>query len=174
MSSQRKITHWINGKAEAGVSDRHGTVFNPATGEAAATVPMANESDVAAMITAASDAFPDWAATPPIRRARVMFRFKELIEQHRAEIAALITAEHGKVLSDADGSLQRGLEVVEFACGIPHLLKGEFSRDLGRGVDCHSVREPLGVCVGISPFNFPEMVPMWMFRSPSRAETLSS
>lgn len=163
MSTPRKITHWINGRAEAGASDRHGTVFNPATGQVAATVPMANEADVAAAVAAASSAFPDWAATSPIRRARVMFRFKELIEQHRNEIAAMITAEHGKVLTDADGSLQRGLEVVEFACGIPHLIKGEFSRDLGRGVDCHSVHGPLGVCVGISPFNFPAMVPMWMF-----------
>ncbi|SVD24274.1 uncharacterized protein METZ01_LOCUS377128, partial [marine metagenome] len=163
MSTPRKITHWINGRSEAGASDRHGTVFNPATGQVAATVPMANEADVAAAVAAASSAFPDWAATSPIRRARVMFRFKELIEQHRNEIAAMITAEHGKVLTDADGSLQRGLEVVEFACGIPHLIKGEFSRDLGRGVDCHSVHGPLGVCVGISPFNFPAMVPMWMF-----------
>ena len=163
MTDIRKITHWINGRGDAGSDSRHGSVFNPATGEQAASVPMANSADVNAALTAASAAFPGWAATPAVRRARVMFRFKELIEQNRAEIAALITAEHGKVLSDADGSLQRGLEVVEFACGIPHLLKGEFSSDVGRGVDCHSVREPLGVCVGISPFNFPAMVPMWMF-----------
>jgi malonate-semialdehyde dehydrogenase (acetylating)/methylmalonate-semialdehyde dehydrogenase len=163
MSSPRQISHWINGRADAGESGRTGVVFNPATGEEAATVAMANAADVNKALSAASAAFPDWAATPALKRARVMFRFKELIERHRKEVVALITAEHGKVLSDADGSLQRGLEVVEFACGIPHLLKGEFSNDLGRGVDCHSVREPLGVCVGISPFNFPAMVPMWMF-----------
>jgi len=163
MTDTRQITHWINGRSDAGSASRQGPVFNPATGGQAASVPMANSTDVDAALAAASAAFPGWAATPAVRRARVMFRFKELIEKHRAEIAALITAEHGKVLSDADGSLQRGLEVVEFACGIPHLLKGEFSSDLGRGVDCHSVREPIGVCVGISPFNFPAMVPMWMF-----------
>ena len=107
--------------------------------------------------------FPAWRDTPAIQRARVMFRFKALVEQHRAELARVITAEHGKTLADADGSVQRGLEVVEFACGIPHLLKGEFSRDVGAGIDCASVREPLGVCAGVSPFNFPAMVPLWMF-----------
>jgi malonate-semialdehyde dehydrogenase (acetylating)/methylmalonate-semialdehyde dehydrogenase len=163
MTNIRQIAHWINGRAETGTATRRGPVFNPATGEQSASAPMANSADVHTAISAASAAFPAWAATPAIKRARVMFRFKELIEQHRAEIAGLITAEHGKVLSDADGSLQRGLEVVEFACGIPHFLKGDFSSDLGRGVDCHSVREPLGVCAGISPFNFPAMVPMWMF-----------
>jgi len=163
MSSPRQISHWIDGRADVGSSGRQGVVFNPATGEVAANAAMANQADVDKALSAASAAFPDWAATPAVKRARVMFRFKELIEQHREQLVGLITAEHGKVLSDADGSLQRGLEVVEFACGIPHLLKGEFSNDLGRGVDCHSVREPLGVCVGISPFNFPAMVPMWMF-----------
>ena len=163
MKHSRQISHWINGQAEPGTATRHGPVFDPATGEQAASVPMANGVEMDAALAAAGAAFPGWAATPAVRRARVMFRFKELIEQHRAEIAGLITAEHGKVLSDADGSLQRGLEVVEFACGIPHLLKGEFSSDLGRGVDCQSMREPLGVCAGISPFNFPAMVPMWMF-----------
>jgi len=163
MNSSTQILHWINGTADAGSSGRTGVVFNPATGEAAAKVAMADSADVDKALSAASAAFPDWAATPPLRRARVMFRFKELIDRHREEIVRLITAEHGKVLSDADGSLQRGLEVVEFACGIPHLLKGEFSSTIGRGVDCHSIREPLGICVGISPFNFPAMVPMWMF-----------
>jgi malonate-semialdehyde dehydrogenase (acetylating)/methylmalonate-semialdehyde dehydrogenase len=163
MSSSKQISHWINGRPDAGSSGRQGAVFNPAIGEQAATVAMANAADVDKAVSAASGAFPGWAATPALKRARIMFRFKELIEQHRKEIVALISAEHGKVLSDADGSLQRGLEVVEFVCGIPHLLKGEFSSDLGRGVDCHSVREPLGVCIGISPFNFPAMVPMWMF-----------
>jgi len=163
MNSPRQISHWIDGQADSGSSGRQGQVFNPASGEVSANVTMANAADVDKAITCASAAFPGWAATPALKRARVMFRFKELIEQHREELVGLITAEHGKVFSDADGSLQRGLEVVEFACGIPHLLKGEFSNDLGRGVDCHSVREPLGVCVGISPFNFPAMVPMWMF-----------
>lgn len=163
MTAGRNISHWINGKADPGSSDRHGVVFNPATGEEAATVAMANASDIDIAVSSASAAFADWAATPALRRARVFFRFKELIEENRREIAAVISAEHGKVLSDAEGSLQRGLEVVEFACGIPHLLKGEFSSTVGRGIDCHSIREPLGVCVGISPFNFPAMVPMWMF-----------
>ena len=163
MNSPRQISHWIDGQADSGSSGRQGQVFNPASGEVSANVTMANAADVDKAITCASAAFPGWAAAPALKRARVMFRFKELIEQHREELVGLITAEHGKVFSDADGSLQRGLEVVEFACGIPHLLKGEFSNDLGRGVDCHSVREPLGVCVGISPFNFPAMVPMWMF-----------
>ena len=163
VTTAKEISHWINGQHEPGTSDRTGVVWNPATGEQGASVAMANEADVASAVAAASAAWPAWAATPSVRRARVMFRFKELIEQHRDELTALITAEHGKVLSDAAGSLQRGLEVVEFACGIPHLLKGEFSEDLGRGVDCHSVRQPIGVCVGISPFNFPAMVPMWMF-----------
>jgi malonate-semialdehyde dehydrogenase (acetylating)/methylmalonate-semialdehyde dehydrogenase len=163
MTSARQIAHWINGTYHPGSSGRYGDVFNPATGKVAANVAMANAADVDAAVAAASSAFPAWAATPALRRARVMFRFKQLIEQHRKELVALITSEHGKVLSDADGSLQRGLEVVEFACGIPHLLKGEFSGDIGRGVDCHSMREPLGVCMGISPFNFPAMVPMWMF-----------
>ncbi|MDH3512683.1 MAG: aldehyde dehydrogenase family protein, partial [Gammaproteobacteria bacterium] len=127
MTKIRTIAHWINGRTEAGSAARHGPVFNPATGEQTASVPMANSADMDAALAAASAAFPGWAATPAVKRARVMFRFKELIEQHRAEIVGLITAEHGKVLSDADGSLQRGLEVVEFACGIPHLLKGDFS-----------------------------------------------
>ena len=163
MSSPRQISHWINGRADAGSSGRQGVVFDPATGEEAATVAMANAADIDNALSAASAAFADWAATPALRRARIMFNFKGLIESNREQIVALISAEHGKVLSDADGSLQRGLEVVEFACGIPHLLKGEFSSDVGRGVDCYSVREPLGVCAGISPFNFPAMVPLWMF-----------
>jgi malonate-semialdehyde dehydrogenase (acetylating)/methylmalonate-semialdehyde dehydrogenase len=159
----RTIEHWIGGAADAGRGDRCGEVWNPATGELAAQVSFADAATVDAALTAAREAFPAWRDTPAIKRARIMFRFKELIERHREELAALITAEHGKVLSDADGSLQRGLEVVEFACGIPHLLKGSFSNDLGPGIDCHSLSEPLGVCVGITPFNFPAMVPMWMF-----------
>ncbi len=157
------IPHWLNGKPVTGSSARSGPVFNPATGEETQRVSLADKETIAAALRAAHAAFPDWRDTPAVKRARVMFRFKELIEANRAELAGLITKEHGKVLSDADGSLQRGLEVVEFACGIPHLLKGEFSQDIGTGVDAHSTREPLGVCVGITPFNFPAMVPLWMF-----------
>ncbi len=157
------IPHWINGVPVAIDRGRSGPVFNPATGEETSRVLLAGAETVEAALQAAHAAFPAWRDTPAVKRARVMFRFKALIEQNRAELAGLITKEHGKVLSDADGSLQRGLEVVEFACGIPHLLKGEFSQDLGTGVDAHSLREPLGVCVGITPFNFPAMVPMWMF-----------
>jgi malonate-semialdehyde dehydrogenase (acetylating)/methylmalonate-semialdehyde dehydrogenase len=124
---------------------------------------MSDESDVDAAVRAASQAFASWSKTPVLRRARVMFRLKELIERDRAEIAALITQEHGKVLHDADGSIQRGLEIVEFACGIPHLQKGEYSEQVGTGVDTYSMRQALGVCVGITPFNFPAMVPLWMF-----------
>jgi len=124
---------------------------------------MSDESDVAAAVAAAEKAFVGWSRTPVLRRARVMFRLKELIERDRAEIAALITEEHGKVLHDADGSIQRGLEVVEFACGIPHLIKGDYNDQVATGVDCYSMRQPLGVCAGITPFNFPAMVPLWMF-----------
>jgi malonate-semialdehyde dehydrogenase (acetylating)/methylmalonate-semialdehyde dehydrogenase len=124
---------------------------------------MSDESDVDTAVSAAHAAFSSWSKTPVLRRARIMFRLKELIERDRAEIAALITQEHGKVLHDADGSIQRGLEIVEFACGIPHLQKGEFSEQVGRGVDSYSMRQPLGVCIGITPFNFPAMVPLWMF-----------
>ncbi len=156
------IPHRIGGEALTAAS-RYGEVFNPATGRITGRVPMADARVVESAVDAAQAAFPAWRDTPAIQRARVMFRFKALVERHRAEIAAIITAQHGQTLADADGSLQRGLEVVEFACGIPHLLKGEFSRDVGAGIDCASVREPLGVCVGVSPFNFPAMVPLWMF-----------
>src|SRR6202030_1852351 len=138
-------------------------VFNPATGQLARKVCMADAAEVDAAVKAASEAFPDWAGTPPLARARVMFEFRNLVEKHADELAALITSEHGKVLSDARGEVTRGLEVVEFACGIPHLLKGEFSEQVGRGIDSYSMRQPLGLCAGITPFNFPAMVPMWMF-----------
>ncbi len=156
------IPHWIGGRA---VFDgpRQGVVFDPATGRVSGRVPFADAALVARAVAAARAAFPAWRDTPAPQRARIMFRFRELVETHRAELAAIITAEHGKTLADAAGSLQRGLEVVEFACGIPQLLKGEFSRDVGPGIDCTSMREPLGVCAGISPFNFPAMVPLWMF-----------
>jgi len=157
------LNHWINGRAVAGQSGRMGDVFNPAIGEKIAEVPLASVGEVAQAVAAAHAAAPEWAGAPPIRRARVIFKFKELIETHMDEFAAIVTREHGKVLSDAAGSITRGLEVLEFACGIPHLLKGEFSEAVGTGVDSYSMRQPLGVVAGITPFNFPAMVPMWMF-----------
>ncbi len=154
----REITHFIGGQPARGASGRFGDVYNPALGAIAGRVPLATETEVAAAVAAARAAFPTWAATPPIRRARVMFKFKELIERDVDVLAEIITAEHGKVLSDARGEVIRGLEVVEFACGIPQLLKLS-----GPGIDSYSLRQALGVCAGITPFNFPAMVPMWMF-----------
>jgi malonate-semialdehyde dehydrogenase (acetylating)/methylmalonate-semialdehyde dehydrogenase len=159
----RTVSNWINGEIVDSRSDRYGDVFDSATGQKCARVVMSTEADVDAAIAAATAALPAWSKTPVLRRARVMFKLKELIERDRAEIAALIAQEHGKVLHDADGSIQRGLEVVEFACGIPHLIKGEYSDQVGTGVDTYSMRQPVGVCAGITPFNFPAMVPMWMF-----------
>jgi len=138
-------------------------IFNPAIGEQSGECPIAEGETVAAAVAAAQEAFPRWAETPALRRARVFFRFKELLETHIDELARLITVEHGKVLSDARGEIQRGIEVVEFACGIPQLLKGQHSDNVGGGIDNWSLRQPLGVCAGITPFNFPAMVPMWMF-----------
>ncbi len=156
------IQHFIDGKsAKGGVG--FADVFNPASGKVGSRVAMGGAAEVEAAVAAAQKAFPAWAATTPLRRARVMFRFKELIEKHADELAKLITNEHGKVHSDALGSLQRGLEVVEFATGIPHLLKGEYSENVGTDVDGYSLRQPIGVCAGITPFNFPAMVPLWMF-----------
>jgi malonate-semialdehyde dehydrogenase (acetylating)/methylmalonate-semialdehyde dehydrogenase len=159
----KTLHHFVNGQQVEGTSGRFGEVFNPATGEQTATVPFASADETRAAIGIAHDALPAWAAVPPVQRARVMFRFKELMERHKDEMAALVTAEHGKTLPDAGGSIARGLEVVEFACGIPHLLKGEFSENVGTNVDSWSSRQPVGVCAGITPFNFPAMVPMWMF-----------
>jgi malonate-semialdehyde dehydrogenase (acetylating)/methylmalonate-semialdehyde dehydrogenase len=159
----KTIGHFVNGRIIPGSGGRYGNVYNPATGEVSGRVAFAGKSEVEEAVSAAAAAFPAWAATPPLRRARILFRFKELLERHGEEISALITAEHGKVLSDAAGSLTRGAEVVEFVCGIPHLLKGSYSENVGTGVDSFSFRQPLGVCVGITPFNFPAMVPMWMF-----------
>jgi malonate-semialdehyde dehydrogenase (acetylating)/methylmalonate-semialdehyde dehydrogenase len=157
------LNHWINGQAVAGQSGRMGDVFNPAIGEKIAEVPLASADEVGEAVASARAAFVDWSAAPPIRRARVIFKFKELIEANMDKFAAIVTREHGKVLSDAAGSITRGLEVLEFACGIPHLVKGEFSEAVGTGVDSYSMRQPLGVVAGITPFNFPAMVPMWMF-----------
>ncbi|MEO8715269.1 MAG: CoA-acylating methylmalonate-semialdehyde dehydrogenase, partial [Acetobacteraceae bacterium] len=158
----REIGHFIGGRMVAGDGGRFGDVFNPASGEVAAKVALASAAEVDQAVAAATKAFPAWAAMPPLRRARVMFRLRDLLERDRAKLSAAITAEHGKVLSDADGEVQRGLEVVEFACGIPSLLKGEYTEQVASGVDAWSVRQPLGVVAGITPFNFPLMVPLWM------------
>jgi malonate-semialdehyde dehydrogenase (acetylating)/methylmalonate-semialdehyde dehydrogenase len=158
-----RLSHFINGELTAGTSGRCGEVFNPATGEVSKHVPFASAAEVDRAVQAAAAAFPAWSAQPPLRRARVMFRFLELLERERDRLAATITSEHGKVFSDAKGEVQRGGEVVEFATGIPQLLKGEYTEEVGTGVDSYSMRQPLGVVAGITPFNFPAMVPMWMF-----------
>jgi malonate-semialdehyde dehydrogenase (acetylating)/methylmalonate-semialdehyde dehydrogenase len=154
---------WINGARAATRGTRFADVTNPATGAVLRKVPLGDAADVDAAAAAARAAFPEWRATPPLRRARILTRFRELMEAHRADITRAITEEHGKTLADAAGSVQRGIEVVEFASGVPHLLKGEHAEDVGRGIDCHSMLQPLGVCAGITPFNFPTMVPLWMF-----------
>jgi len=154
---------WINGKREAATSGRVGEVFNPATGQAIRQVGLAGAADVERAVAAAKAAFPGWRATTPLRRGRILTRFRELMERHRDELTQLASEEHGKTLADAAGSVQRGIEVIEFAAGAPHLLKGEHAEDVGRGVDCHSLLQPVGVCAGITPFNFPVMVPLWMF-----------
>ncbi|HET9019543.1 MAG TPA: CoA-acylating methylmalonate-semialdehyde dehydrogenase [Acetobacteraceae bacterium] len=156
------VQHAIGGKRSNGTGSRSADVFNPATGQVARRVVLGTRADVDAAVAAATAALPGWAGTTPLARARVMFRFRELLESHAKEISAIITAEHGKVLSDAGGEVVRGLEVVEFACGIPDLLKGDFTDQVGRGVDSFSLRQPLGVVAGITPFNFPAMVPLWM------------
>lgn len=158
-----EIGHFIGGQIVAGRSGRHGEVYNPATGQVQARVALASAEETEQAIAAAAEAAPAWAAVTSLRRARVMFRFNELLEANKQELAAIITREHGKTLPDASGELTRGIEVVEFACGIPQLLKGEMSEDVGTGVDSWSLRQPVGVCAGITPFNFPAMVPMWMF-----------
>jgi malonate-semialdehyde dehydrogenase (acetylating) / methylmalonate-semialdehyde dehydrogenase len=161
-TAPRTVPHWVAGKAVPGTSGRTSNVFNPATGKVQAHVPLANSAELDAAIAAAQAAFPAWSAQPPLRRARVMFRFRELFEQRADDFAAIITAEHGKVLSDAKGEVTRGLENIEFATGIPQLLKGEFTEQVGTNIDSWSMRQPLGVVAGITPFNFPAMVPMWM------------
>ncbi|NNJ94726.1 MAG: CoA-acylating methylmalonate-semialdehyde dehydrogenase, partial [Halobacteria archaeon] len=159
----KTLHHYIAGRRVEGTSGRHGKVYNPTSGEIQAQVPLASADETARAIEVAAAAFPAWRDTPPLRRARVFFRFKELLDRHLDELAGLISAEHGKVLSDARGSVIRGMEVAEFACGAPYLLTGYFSENVGTDVDSHSMRQPLGVCAGITPFNFPAMVPMWMF-----------
>jgi malonate-semialdehyde dehydrogenase (acetylating)/methylmalonate-semialdehyde dehydrogenase len=158
------VGHFVNGRIIGGnAEDRHGDVFNPATGAVVAQVPFAGRTVVDGAVAAAAKAFPGWSQTSPLRRARVLFRFRELLETHRAAIAAAITREHGKVLADADGEIARGIEIVEFACGAPRLLSGSHSDNVGGGIDNWNLRQPLGVTAGITPFNFPVMVPMWMF-----------
>lgn len=159
----KTLSNFINGQHQASQSGRSQPVYNPATGEAQAQVSLASADETRSAIAIAETAFQSWSQVTPLNRARVMFNFKTLLEQHRDELATLISQEHGKVFSDAQGELTRGLEVVEFACGIPHLLKGEHSMNVGRGVDSFSLMQPLGVCAGITPFNFPAMVPLWMF-----------
>ena len=157
------IKHFIGGKVIDGTSQRKGQVFNPATGDQESEVILATKSDLDKTVEIAKKAFDTWSLKPALQRARIMFKFKELIEKNFDELTKLIVSEHGKVYEDAKGSLIRGLEVVEFACGIPHVLKGEFSENVGTNVDSYSMRQPLGVAAGITPFNFPAMVPMWMF-----------
>jgi malonate-semialdehyde dehydrogenase (acetylating) / methylmalonate-semialdehyde dehydrogenase len=158
-----RINHWVGGKVVPGSSGRTGPVFNPATGEQTHEVDLASPDEVGAAVDAATDAFPAWRSTSLSKRADIFFRIRELLEQRKPELARIVTSQHGKVLSDAAGEVQRGLENVEFACGIPNLLKGGFSEQVATGVDVYSIRQPLGVVAGITPFNFPAMVPMWMF-----------
>ncbi len=154
---------WIAGRKVSSKSGRAGDVFDPAKGEVVRRAPFASAEEIGAAVSAAKAAFPAWRDTPPIRRARILARFRELLEANRDALARLITEEHGKTLPDATGSVQRGIEVVEFVTGAPHLLKGERAEDVGRGLDTWSALQPLGVCAGITPFNFPAMVPLWMF-----------
>ena len=157
------IDHYIGGRVVAGTSGRTQDVYNPATGTVTGRVALANKAEVAAAVAAAQAAFPAWADTPPIRRARVLFKFLELLNQQRDALAHAITAEHGKVFTDAVGEVSRGIDIVEFACGIPQLLKGDYTDQVSTGIDNWTMRQPLGVVAGITPFNFPVMVPMWMF-----------
>jgi malonate-semialdehyde dehydrogenase (acetylating)/methylmalonate-semialdehyde dehydrogenase len=161
--STANIPHFINGQRNVGGSARSQAVFNPATGAVTAQVTLASASDVDAAVAAAQAAFPAWADTPPIRRARVMFKFLELLNHHKDTLAEMITLEHGKVFTDAQGEVSRGIDIVEFACGISQLLKGDFTDQVSTGIDNWTLRQPLGVVAGITPFNFPVMVPMWMF-----------
>ena len=158
----KTIEHWIDGRRTPGGGTRRGPVFNPATGQQQAEVVLAATADVDAAVASASRAFEEWSQSSLSKRAKVLFRFRELVDARAKELAEVISDEHGKVVSDALGEVQRGLEVVEFACGVPHLVKGEYSDQVSGGVDVFSFREPLGVVAGITPFNFPIMVPSWM------------
>lgn len=158
----REVHHFMNGKMVAGTSGRFGDIYDPNTGAIQARVALATKAELGAAVDAAMAAFPGWANTNPQRRARVMFEFKRLVEANMDELAHMLSSEHGKVIADSKGDIQRGLDVVEFACGIPHLLKGEYTEGAGPGIDVYSMRQPLGVCAGITPFNFPAMIPCWM------------
>jgi malonate-semialdehyde dehydrogenase (acetylating) / methylmalonate-semialdehyde dehydrogenase len=162
MTEENAITHWIGGKPVTGLSSRTGPVYNPATGAVTGNVLLAEPADVDAAVSSAAEAFAGWSQRSLSARTKVLFRFRELLAAEADRIAEVITDEHGKVMSDAQGEVQRGLEVVEFACGVPQLLKGEYSDQISTGVDAFSFREPLGVVAGITPFNFPAMVPLWM------------
>jgi malonate-semialdehyde dehydrogenase (acetylating)/methylmalonate-semialdehyde dehydrogenase len=159
----KTLSHYLNGQLTTGQNQRYASVYNPATGEQSAQVALASADETRDAVRIADEAFVTWSKTSPLKRSRILFKFKALVEEHTDELARLISSEHGKVFSDAKGEVTRGLEVVEFACGIPHLQKGEHSMNVGTGVDSYSMMQPLGVCAGISPFNFPAMVPMWMF-----------
>lgn len=159
----RQLYHFIAGARESGTSGRHGNVFDPNSGQIQASVPFASAVEIDAAVSAAIAALPEWAALNPQRRARILFNFKQLLEANIEELAQLLSSEHGKTIADSKGDIQRGLEVVEFACGVPHLTKGEFTPSAGPGIDTYSMRLPVGVCAGITPFNFPAMIPMWMF-----------
>src|SRR5262249_48227603 len=158
-----RLSHWIGGRAAPGAGGRSGDVFDPSTGARSRQVPFATSADVDAAVRAAAAAFPAWSRTPPVVRARVLFRFRELAEARADVLTRLITSEHGKILSDSRGELARGMDVVEFACGIPTRPKGELTEQVSRGIASWSIRQPLGVVAGITPFNFPVMVPMWMW-----------
>src|SRR6202020_166122 len=162
-TQSKHVTHWIGGKPWTGEAERRGDIYNPATGHTSGTVDFATKQDVDDAVKTATEAAKTWGKVSLAKRATVLFAFRELVKNHATELAKLITDEHGKVASDAAGEVARGLEVVEFACGIPHLLKGGFSENVSTGVDSYSIRQPLGVVAGITPFNFPAMVPMWMF-----------
>src|SRR5262247_170955 len=159
----RRIEGFIGGKAAKATSGREGDVFNPNTGEVQAKVGFASAADIDTAVQAAAKAHVTWSAVNPQRRARVMFEFKRLVEANMDELAEILSSEHGKVIADSKGDIQRGLEVIEFACGIPHAMKGEYTEGAGPGIDVYSMRQPLGVVAGITPFNFPAMIPMWMF-----------
>jgi malonate-semialdehyde dehydrogenase (acetylating)/methylmalonate-semialdehyde dehydrogenase len=163
LTTLERLPLWIGGRAVPPRTTRYGEVTNPATGEVLRHVPFATREDVDAAVHAATEAWPAWRGAPALRRARILMRFRDLMESHKKDLARLVSQEHGKTVLDAEGSITRGIEVVEFATGIPHLLKGEFSDSVGTEVDSFSLRQPVGVCAGITPFNFPAMVPMWMF-----------
>ena len=159
----KELTHFIGGKKVPGKSGRFGDIFDPSIGEVQAKAPFASRAEMRSAVEAAAKAFPEWSSVNPQRRARVLFNFKTLVEKNMDELAHLLSSEHGKVLADSRGDVQRGIEVIEFACGIPHLQKGEYTEGAGPGIDIYSMRQPLGVVAGITPFNFPAMIPMWMF-----------